>query len=158
MALVDVTDIVPEFKAVTVGKDQEIAVYGMGVEQACYLVNRFPELKAMLKPGTKVADFRVDKIFDAAPKAIGAICAAGANKFNDKKAEEVLAKLPMQYQLDIIEAIVDRSMPDGPGPFVEKVMAGMVYAQGFREGLNGQLDGAEPLATSEITLPTASNS
>jgi hypothetical protein len=156
MAEVSLMDIVPVTKLVPIGNDQQLAAHGIGIEAAMHLFNRFPELKNLTNG--KVEEVKPERIFEVAPRAIAAIIAAGANMANDQKAEKKAAILPLQIQLDFIQAVIERTMPDGPGPFLERLMMAMAVGKGLvsglQEGARGVGPAQEPLEpTSQTPSP-----
>jgi hypothetical protein len=63
--------------------------------------------------------FDADSIVAVAPEAIAAIIAAGCGYPGLIKAIERAAKLPVGTQAALLDAIIELTMPDGVGPFVE---------------------------------------
>lgn len=135
-------DIVPETKTVTVqGKD--IEVFGVSTRGIAHLIGTFPELKKAL--AGKKQDFTPERLMKLLPDCVASIIAAGCGMPGDKEAEKLADKLSASDQLDLLEAIIKLTMPDGVGPFVERLNA---------LGLLGR-----PAATASATQsPPASNS
>jgi hypothetical protein len=110
-------DVAKSFRSVTV-RGTEIEVPGIGSEAIAYLFHRFPVVREMM--GGRDVSLTAEAISKLAPEAVAAIIAAGTGNINDPEAEAIAAKLPLEAQLDLLEAIIGETMPSGPGPFMEK--------------------------------------
>jgi hypothetical protein len=108
-------DIAPVTKTVKVG-NQDLTVHGIGAHAIANLLQRFPQLR-MLLTGMEVD---VAKI---APDAGAAIIAAAIGKLADEKEEQAAATLHLEAQLDILEAVVELTLPSGVGPFARRIAA-----------------------------------
>lgn len=129
------------------GKKQQVEVFGVSAEGIAMLFNRFPEIR-MLMTGKALDQKALQKL--AAP-AIAAVIAASTGTPGDKAAELAASRLPLSAQMDILEKTVKLTMPDGMGPFVERLtaLAGM---------LNADVDTGEPTTTAAATkLPSPSS-
>lgn len=98
--------------------DKFLTVTGISAEDVFNLFQRFPEVQALIGGGVKLSDFAV-----TAPAALAAVIAAGAGNPGDAAAEALARRLPIEAQLDIIEAIGRLTFKSGFGPFVERVVA-----------------------------------
>lgn len=109
------------------GKKQDLEVFGVSAEGIAMLFNRFPEIRALITGKT----LERDKLAKLAAPAIAAVIAASCGTPGDKKAELAASRLPLSAQMDVLEATVKLTMPDGMGPFVERLtaLAGMLNAQ-----------------------------
>lgn len=104
---------------VPVTEDQSVAVSGISTEGILNLFVRFPELQKYLGgKGVAVAD-----LVRVAPEAIAAVIAAGTGAPGDSETEVVARKLPVETQIDILEAIMKLSFRSGFGPFVQRIVA-----------------------------------
>lgn len=101
------------------GKPQEVEVFGVAAEGIAMLFQRFPEIR-MLMTGKSLEKDAIAKL--AAP-AIAAIIAASTGSPGDKKAELIARRLPLECQMDILEATVRLTMPGGVGPFAQRLTA-----------------------------------
>ena len=104
----------------------DIPVYGVSAKGIAYLIQRFPEIRAMF--ANKAAALTTTNLFELVPDAIASIIAAGCGSPGDKKTEEVAARLAAEAQIELLEAIIALTMPKGLGPFVaklEKLMSGL---------------------------------
>lgn len=99
------------------GKPQEVEVFGVSAEGIAILFHRFPDIRALIT-GKSVDK---DKIAKLAPDAIAAIIACSTGSPGDKKAEVVARRLPLECQMDILEATIRLTMPGGLGPFAERL-------------------------------------
>jgi hypothetical protein len=123
------------YEEVPVG-DSFIKVKGIGARTALDIINRFPEtmVKALQK-----GDLNVSLLFKTAPEVINALIAAATGKPGDPDAEADAAEVPLEVQMDILEATAKLTFRSGFGPFVARIKA-------LAGGLNSGSFGAE-LAT-----------
>lgn len=108
---------------------KEIPVYGVSARGFASLFARFPDV-AELFQGRDV-EFTPQKLIELVPDAIAAIISAGTGEPGNKEVEEVAARLPAGDQLLLIEKIVELTMPQGVGPFVDRLqsLAGVAGVQ-----------------------------
>ena len=94
-----------------------VEVRGIGLRDAANLLRRFPLLLDLFsdQPTT------VGGLIQSAPDACAAIFAIGAGKGGDAAVEAVFDQLSLESQLDVLEAIVKRTVPKGWAPFFEKL-------------------------------------
>jgi hypothetical protein len=111
-------DIAPAFELVPVGDDQNLRVIGVSAEGVVALFKRFPEMGKWFAGGLKP-----EIMTKAAPEAIAAIIAAGCGTPGNEGAEEVARALPVETQLDVLEAIGRLTFKKGFGPFVDRIIA-----------------------------------
>lgn len=121
--MVGLLDIAPPTRTVDVG-GASLSVTGVSAQGIAYLIGRFPEVRDMMgggkDPDAKI-EFSPERIMSLVPDAIAAVIAAGCGYPNNEEAEKKAASLPAEYQLDLITAIVELTMPKGAGPFFEKL-------------------------------------
>lgn len=100
--------------------DQFVRVYGISAKVCLSILERFPEVlaKAMAGGGVKFND-----IIAAAPDAISAVIAAATGHLGDTEVEEDAGNLPIEIQMDILEAVGRLSFRNGFGPFVQRIMS-----------------------------------
>lgn len=91
-------------------------IYPLTVKKLGALCERFEELIPIIEGG------KVDAaaIIKAAPKAIGALLAAGIGEFGNEKQEDDASDLPLEVQLDFLEGIINATFESGIDPFVER--------------------------------------
>lgn len=107
-----------EFAAETVSvRGKAIAVPGVSAKGIAYLLTRFPDLRALMA-GRKIEEAA---LLAMGGDAVAAIIAAGTGAPGDDKAEAIAGTLPLDAQADLIAAILKVTMPQGVGPFVEKL-------------------------------------
>lgn len=111
-------DIAPAVETVEI-RGTKVEVYGVSVKGIAYLLQRFPELRAMLS-GREV---NADRLIEIGGDAVAAIIAAGTGYPGNEQAEAVAGSLSLDEQADLLAAIVKLTMPGGVGPFVEKLSA-----------------------------------
>ena len=98
----------------------EVPVYGVSAKGIAYLFERFPVIRELLTG--KSADLSPATLTKLVPDAIAAIIAAGTGSPGDAATEEVAERLPAADQVALLEEILKLTMPQGAGPFVEKLM------------------------------------
>ena len=95
-------------------RDREIPVGGLSVGGIASLLARFPDLRKALSGGG--FDFDVETLLALGPEIVAAILADGL-----EIGEDVAARLPLALQIEAIEIMVRLTMPEGLGPFVERI-------------------------------------
>jgi hypothetical protein len=84
-----------------------------------HLIPRFPDLLQRLQERMeKDGGLKLVAIMEVAGPAIGPIIAAGFGLPGNEQAEHKAAQLSASQQMDALEKIVDKTMPDGLAPFV----------------------------------------
>lgn len=116
--MVGLLDIAPLTEKVTVG-GKTLVVYGISAKGLVSLIASFPEIKRLM--AGKEVD--VASLMSMGGDAISAIIAAGIGFPGDEKQEEAAARLSLEVQADILTAIIKVTLPNGIGPFVEKLTA-----------------------------------
>ncbi|RWF44297.1 MAG: hypothetical protein EOS65_02665 [Mesorhizobium sp.] len=116
--MVGLLDIAPLTETVPVGGAQ-IEVFGVSAKGVVSLLARFPEVR-MLMNGKEVG---VDRLMQMGGDAIAAVIAAGVGLPGDEEQEQIAARLPIEAQADLLAAIIKVTLPNGIGPFVEKLTA-----------------------------------
>lgn len=109
-------DIAPVTKTVKVG-EQEFQVRGVGARGFVDLLQRFPDLRSLLSE----EGLAREALIMLAPGAIGAIIAYASNQANNPDAEALAADLPLEVQMDFLEAIVDATFKKGYVPFLARL-------------------------------------
>ncbi len=141
--MVGLLDIAPAAETVTV-RGQALAVQGVSARGVAVLLGRFPELRALL--AQQHQDITPERLVAMIPDAIAAIIAAGTGSPGDAGAEAVADGLPIDDQVNLLEAILRLTLPKGIGPFVERLA-----------GLGGRLGVALPApGTPATTSPEPS--
>ncbi len=95
--------------------DQEITVTGINMKDIFALLQRFPTLMQVFQ-GSMVEAMK------SAPDAIAAVITAATDEVNNLEAEAVAAALPIETQLDILEAVGRLTFRNGFGPFVNRLV------------------------------------
>ena len=143
--MVGLLDIAPAAETVTVG-GQPVAVHGVSARGIAVLLGRFPELRALI--AQRQQDVSADRLMVLVPDAIAAIIAAGTGLPGDAAMEAAADRLPVEEQLDLLDAILRLTLPSGIGPFVERLA-----------GLGSRLGVASPApAIPATTSPAPSSS
>jgi len=102
-------------------EDQFVRVNGLSAQVALAILNRYPAVlgKALEGEGFKFAD-----AIKAAPEVLSSIIVAGTGgKFDDEEALEDASALPLEVQMDVLEAIGRLTFRSGFGPFVRRIVA-----------------------------------
>jgi hypothetical protein len=118
--MVGLLDIAPSSATVEI-RGAHVSVPGVSAAGIAYLINRFPEIRAMFEQ--KGFDRAAADLFTLVPNAIAAILACGTGAVGDPEAEKVAASLTASDQLKLMEAILAVTMPGGARPFVERMNA-----------------------------------
>jgi hypothetical protein len=115
--MVGLLDLAPVVEKVTIG-DAYIEVPGISATGIALLLLRFPQLGAM---AIDEESLKTGNLLALGEEIVGAIGAAGCGYPNNKEAEAKFASLGVGVQVDILDAIIRMTMPEGFGPFVEKL-------------------------------------
>ncbi|RUV75927.1 MAG: hypothetical protein EOR30_17040 [Mesorhizobium sp.] len=116
--MVGLLDIAPLTERVPVG-NATVEVFGVSAKGVVSLLARFPEVR-MLMVGKDVG---IDKLMEMGGDAIAAIIAAGIGFPGDEEQEKAAGRLSVEAQADLLTAILKVTLPNGIGPFVEKLTA-----------------------------------
>ncbi len=116
----DFLSINPAPETVTIN-GKKTPVHGISMTGFGSLIPRFPNLVSELNERMKKdGALNLNAMMEIAGPAIGPIIAAGVGLPGDEQAEEFYAKLSASAQLRLLDKIVEKTMPDGIGPFVEQ--------------------------------------
>jgi hypothetical protein len=100
---------------------KRVDVPGISMEGFGHLIPRFPNLMTELqKRLTTDGKLTVVGVMQVAGHAMGPILAAGIGYPGNENKEKDLAQLSAAYQLKLLEKIIEKTMPDGIGPFVDQ--------------------------------------
>ena len=116
--MVGLVDIAP-LTAEVVIRGNSIAVQGVNARGVALLLARFPEFRALVT-GREVA---LESILALGGEVISAIIAAGTGSPGDAQAEKAADNLSLEEQADLLAAIFRMTMPNGVGPFVDRLTA-----------------------------------
>jgi|SRR5579864_1935565 len=114
-------DIAPAFENVPITDGKFIKVVGVSAKGVVALFTRFPEVNKWFAVAGQ--NIKVAQLVKELPGAIEAIIAAGCGLPGNEAAEEVASNLPVELQLDILEAIGRLTFKNGFGPFVQRMLA-----------------------------------
>jgi hypothetical protein len=78
---------------------------------------RFPELRALISG----RDVGLDQLLALGGDIVGAVIAAGCGQVGDELAEAAAGRLPLDDQAELLTAVMKLTMPQGIGPFVDKL-------------------------------------
>lgn len=116
--MVSLVDIARAAETVSI-RGQEVEVTGIGAGAIAALLARFPELRRMFS-GREPA---LDQLLAMGGEIVNAIIAAGTGAAGDRDAEAAADGLNVEEQLALLEAILRATLPNGIGPFMDKLMA-----------------------------------
>lgn len=124
-------DVAPLTIPVTVGGANgpvTIQVSGLSAAHIATLLHRFPDLRKLFSG----VDADMDAILNSAPECLAAILASGCGGAGDPAHERAASSLSAEAQADILAAILKLTLPNGIGPFVEKLssLPGVIGAAG----------------------------
>ncbi len=114
--MVGLIDIVPATESVVAG-GESVTVHGVSASGIAHLLGRFPDLLTLMA-GKEIG---TEKLIAMGGEAVGAIIAAGCGYPGNSNAESIASRLPVGEQTDLLSAILRLTMPQGVGPFVEKL-------------------------------------
>jgi hypothetical protein len=115
--MVGLLDISP--RGLTVDIDGEkVDVPGVSAEGIAYLIGHYPELVNLMSGGNSV---NAETLAGMGSAIVGSIIAAGCGYPGNEDAEKMAARYSLDIQLDLLNAILKRTLPTGIGPFVEKL-------------------------------------
>lgn len=114
--MVGLIDTASAVETVTIGK-VKVEVPGISAHGISILLRRFPELRKMMS--RKGAD--AELLMKMGPDIVVAAIAAGLGLPGDEAEEARARVLTFGPQLDLIEAILRVTFPDGLLPFVQKL-------------------------------------
>lgn len=110
-------DIAPRTEQVEINDEVTLRVRGLSAEAIKDLMIRFPDLGGlMIGEG-----IRRESIVTLGPAVISALCAAACGELGNDDAERMASELPIETQLDILEALGRCTFSKGFGPFAERV-------------------------------------
>lgn len=110
-------DIAPRSEMVEINDEQSLRVRGLSADAIRELLMRFPPLQGVIMG----AGIDASLIVAMGPDIVGSLCAAASGELNNEEAEKMAAMLPVETQLDIIEAIGRCTFSKGFGPFADRV-------------------------------------
>lgn len=125
MAGLGLLDIEPPKRAIKIGS-KSLQVGGISARNIAQLLARFPDIEAAIGMQVVDADMDIERkaLFrKAGPEAIAAIIAAATGNLGDEGAEAIADALPLESQMDILEAIFALTFPSGVGPFVKRLQS-----------------------------------
>jgi hypothetical protein len=113
---------------VPIGDGKSLRVRGISAQGCLILLIRFPDLQKWLAG----KNLPVNEVFVQAPDTIAAIIAAGTGTPGDPDDEAIAATLPVEVQMDVMEAIYRLTFRSGFGPFAQRVLA--LYGAAVQSG------------------------
>jgi len=125
MAGLGLLDIEPPKRVIKIGA-KSLQVGGISARNIAQLLARFPDIERAIGMQVVDADAAVERaaLFrKAGPEAIAAIIAAATGNLGDEGAEAIADALPLEAQMDILEATFALTFPSGVGPFVKRLQS-----------------------------------
>lgn len=120
-------DIAPAAETVRV-RGVDLSITGISANGLASLLTNHPELRSLFTGGE---DIDTTALLGMGGTVVAAIIAAGTGDPGNPTAIEVADKLGIADQATIMEAILRHTLPDGIGPFAEKLSA-LAAALGVR--------------------------
>jgi hypothetical protein len=111
-------DIAPIKRKVPV-MGQELEVGGLSALGIAHLLQRIPEVRKMLS-GMDF-EFTMERLVEAVPEAAGVIIASACGYEGNDEAEAAANRIPLGEQVEILETVLDLTIPGGLAPFVKKL-------------------------------------
>lgn len=133
-------------------RGKAIDVYGVSTKGLIDLMRRFPALGQILE-GASLEN--VSEFVESGGDMVGALIASGCGTPGNADAERVAVNLPLVAQIDLVEAVFRQTMPDGFGPFVERLKALGLRVKSAVEAVNppGEAPSAEPSSSAPSSEP-----
>lgn len=125
-----ILDLGPLSENVPVGDGKTLKVFGVSARGMFSVFQRFPEVGQWFKGGKLDAKMLMAQV----PDAIAAIIAAACGEPGNEAAEAVADKLPVEAQLDVIDAAMRLTFKSGFGPFVNRILAMSAAAESVNYG------------------------
>lgn len=117
LSLRDISDFGED---VPIGDGRKLRVKGISAQGCLILLTRFPDLQKWLAGKS----LPINDVFVQAPDTIAAVIAAGTiGTAGDADDEEIAASLPVEVQMDLVEAVYRQTFRSGFGPFAKRVLA-----------------------------------
>lgn len=126
-----------------------VPVYGVSSKGIAYLLGRFPELRAQIAGRT----VEVEEWIAMGGDCVAAIIAAGCGHPANEEQEAAAGLLPADKQADFLAPILRLTMPQGVGPFVEKV-TGIASVLGDVQSTTAQAPKSSRRSTNSSASPT----
>lgn len=123
--MVSIIDLVPVAEKVSI-RGHAVPVNGLALEHFARLISGFPAIASFFTDGVGAASFLA-----ASPDLAAMIIGAGIGQEDDASLDAI-KKLPAGDALKILNVVLKRTMPDGPGPF----LAMLETVEGFTSGLS----------------------
>lgn len=114
--MVGLLDIAPVGATVVV-QGKAIDVQGVNAKGVALLLARFPALRALMSG----RDVGISDLMEMGGDIVAAIIAAGCGQPGNAEYEAAAGRLSINDQADFVAEILRLTMPNGVGPFVEKV-------------------------------------
>jgi hypothetical protein len=146
LSLADIADIGED---VEVGDGKKLKVKGISAKGCLILIVRFPDMQRWLS-GDIIS---INDVVLQAPEAVGAIIAAGTGNPGDPDSEEIASGLPIETQINIVEAVFRQTFRSGFGPFVSRVLRMHEAAVAVKSGSDGKGPDMKSLPESKPSLP-----
>lgn len=124
------TDIGPITEAVEIAPGKFVKVHGISANVILAIFQEFPEVMEWFRGGK----FTIAALVSEVPGALASVIAAACGQQGDAEAIKVAGDLPVEAQLDIIDAAGRLTFKSGFGPFVSRVLALVTAAKSANYG------------------------
>lgn len=136
----------------------EVDCRSLTLAEIADLIWRFPEVRRMMREAAAqqedgeatsgLSEESASRLLALAPKAIGAVIAAGTGHAGEQDQEAAATQLPLDAQVELLATILRLSAPGGVVPLVQKVTAALT-GRGVVAAASGK--------ALDMTLPPPSN-
>ena len=108
-----------------------MSVGGIGLSAIAQLLARFPNFRKMMSG----QETDLASVVSGGDDFVAALIAAGTGEAGDPEAEKIASALSIDEQISLLEPILRLTLPEGVGPFVEKLnRLGAVLNAGLSDG------------------------
>lgn len=128
--MVGLLDMAPSQKTVPV-RGVSLPVTGVSVAGLARIMGKFKEVERLFTGKSKPEDWTAASLMKLVPEAVAEVIAAGLGYPGDAAQIKAAEELPVGEQLALITAVLEVTMPQGIGPFVES-LSGLLSASGMK--------------------------
>lgn len=141
-------DIAPRHEMVEISEEQSLRVTGISSGDILELLTRFPPIQGLVVG----AGITRESIVALGPDIIAALCAAATGELGNEEVEKFAKTLPIETQLDIIDAMRRVTFSRGFGPFAQRLAA--IASQLFGQVGKAPVTNSPPLSQPLEEQPT----
>lgn len=128
--MVGLLDMAPSQKTETI-RGKALPVTGITLAGIARIMGQFKEVERLFTGKSKPEDWTAASLMKLVPDAVSEIIAAGLGFPGNAAQIKAAETLTLGEQLSLVTAILEVTMPQGIGPFVEK-LSGLLSASGMK--------------------------